>query len=321
MLWTIMGEGADGMNYMPTAETLKLFDGPLTKRELERLQCEKYRELLIENFPQLKFEIDSVPDRDPPDFMVTRGDEIFGMDMKAFALQDRRDGGARLEHLRSELLAIFRRGGLRRCRGLIFHVHFDIINNTGKLKIPSNLRQAAPQLAAAFSRMTVFPEPPVVYPTTNLEHEKRISVFQQEFSVRNKNFCPPYSIEERGDLPEFGLGWYVSGCIRHPKNDFEIETGIGLEFDFNQSLSTRDIKQLLDEAIASHDGDDQAIDELVVIAGGPDTLGQASNDESVFVTAFFDAGLKIDTPKNIKRVAIIEWLHRKIWLAYGFPEG
>ena len=318
MHWSTVGRGPDGTHYMPTAHTLRVFNGRLSKQELERMQCETYRTLLSEKFPLLKFDIDYALEKDPPDFRVTRGGESFGMDMRAFALQDRRDGSARLDQLRSELLKIFRSGGLRRCKGLIFHIHFKILNNAGKLEIPSNLRQAAPHLASAFSRMTVLPEPAVIYPTTNFEHEKRLLEFKKEFSNRNRNFVPPYSIEESGELPDFGLSWYVSGCIANPRNDFEIETDIGIEFNFNQSLTTKDIKKLLDDAIASHD--DPAIEELVIIAGGPNRIGQASNDESVFVSAFFEEGLKIEPPKNIKRVAVVEWLHRKLWLAYGFPE-
>jgi hypothetical protein len=316
--WAIIGYGHDREVYMPTYGTIKVVDGPLEKQDIENLQCEKYQQLLAENFPSLNFCIKSIPDKDPPDFIATRGVEDFSLDMMAFALGERRAGNARLEQLRAELLKIFRAGGLRRCKGLMFTVQFEIVNNAGKLDIPKNLRQVAPRLAAAFSEMTAFPEPSLRYPMTNAEHLRRLQEFQADFYRRNSDFAPPYSLEKGGVISDFGLRWYVAGVILRPKNDFEIETGFGVEFNFNQSLDLAGIKGLLDNAIASHDKPEQRIDELVVIAGGPNRQGEASNDESVFVEAFFDKGLKIEPPKNLKRVAVIDWLKKRIWLAYGF---
>ena len=92
------------------------------------------------------------------------------------------------------------------------------------------------------------------------------------------------------------------------KNSFARECGFNVEHQYLETVTAAEVKCRIEEIIAKHDKCDQGIDELIIVAGGPDRNGDTTADEGMLADTFAVTWKGVvERPKNIGRVVMDNW--------------
>lgn len=286
ILWTST-TGEENLQVSDNTISLLQVDREMTKEELERVQIEHYRDSVRRLKPELAFEIESQSDK--PDFRIRRGTKSLGLDVAALAFTKRRKAVAQFRKVRDELRAAYLNGQLRSCRGLEILLRFS---KEQVVPCPNRISAAISQLIAALETFKIDEQ---VW--SQLDGSKLVMGLEPE----------PFPMGESGSSADGSISWYVVGDM-HAQNSFARECGFNVEHQYLETVTAANVKSRIEEIVAKHDKSDQGIDELVIVAAGPDRYGDTTADEAMLADTFAVTWKGIvENPKNIGRVVMDNW--------------
>ena len=278
--------GAEWLQVSDATVSVLLPSAPLSKRDLELIQVKCYQALAKSKKVDLSFDI--LEHLDKPDFWIGRNGQKVGLDVAAFAFTERREAAAQFRLIKNRLRDAYRAGRLRQCQSINVNLAFK----TDFIPHPEKIERAIAELTDILEGLQ--PDPQL---WSTLDGSKWVL-------GKTPN---PFPMGESGRTSDGNIEWYVTGNTL-PNNSFSIECGFNLEHQYMGTATSMDVKQRLDEIIAQHDKPNQQIDELVIIAGGPDKNGDAVFDEALIASVFVEHWKgKIQPPKNARRVVLLNW--------------
>ncbi len=263
----------------------------MSKLEREYEQALHYMQVANRKYANLAFIIDTQQDR--PDFHILRGGARIGLDVTDFSFRDRRSAAVRFRAVREGLISAYDRGLLRGCRGTGISFSFP------DTKVGSDRRLAAeiPELVEMLNTIEV----------TEAHHAQ----FGKDW-VRGVG-PGPYPMGLEGSTKSGFIKWVVTGTFTGDANlagadSFLTHCGFAVEHIYRQTVGLPQVKAELDRIVSKHDkADDQGIDELLIVAGGPDELGNSIPGDVSLVRWFITEGGKIAAPVRIKRIVLDCW--------------
>lgn len=290
MLPSVLMKTTDGTERLQVSDTticLLTTQDLIDKEKLERHQLEHFNGLAKLLRPDLAVEIISQADR--PDFRVSRGGKLFGLDVAAFAFTARREAVNQFRSLKEHLINAYHRGRLRGCQG----VHIVVAFGDPGTHPPRRLEQATvDELITAFERLTIDSD----------AWERAATPDWVMGRVPN-----PFPMGQTGKTSDGQVEWHVPGLMR-VENNFTKICLFQIEHLYLHTVTKDDVKLRLNEIISKHDQPGQGIDELIIVAGGPDRFGEGVMDESVIANVFINHWKeRIAPPKCIRRVILDNW--------------
>jgi hypothetical protein len=293
----VIAQHDDGTESLQVSDaTIKLLDmtGQISKEELELVQIQRYQSICEALSSPYSFRI--IKQRDRPDFFVERGGKEMGIDVAAFAFNERRRSAAQFWDIKNALRDAYRAGRLRKCRGVEIVLAF-----ADRIPTAANARIPIAELVDAFE-------------TLEVDWEARAKLDGPAWvmgKVEN-----PFPIGQSGSTSDGSIRWYVSG-LGSAKNVFSTECGFNIELQYLATATKNEVKDVLDGIVAKHDKPGQNIDELVIVAGGPDRFGEGTIDESMLATFFVEHWRgEINNPANVKEVILMNWARGTITALY-----
>ena len=265
--------------------------GAMTKQEREHEQALHYMQVADRKYADLAFSIEGQQDR--PDFYIARAGTRIGLDVTDFSFPERRSAAARFRTVRAGLIAAYDRGLLRGCRGIGISLSFP------DTKVGSDKRLAVeiPQLADMLDTIVV----------TEAHHGQ----FGKDWV--DAAGPGPYPMGLEGSTKSGFIKWTVTGIFTGDPNvpgadSFLTHCGFAIEHIYRQTVGLPQVKAELDRVVSKHDKtDDQGIDELLIVAGGPDENGNSIPGDVSMVSWFLSEGGEIAAPTRIKRVVLDCW--------------
>ncbi len=281
-----------------TVFTVVQTDRDLTKPQVERAEVEHYHQLARRKYPDLEFDIDEEtslrPSNASPDFFITRKGRRIGLDVTAYAFSARRGADARFEDVKEALATAYRTGRFRMGERMYVWIRF------GKRDI--DLKQIKPDLAELIDQLDR------IVITPNIE----AWMIQSDISGP-----APYPLNQGGTTSSGAIEWGVEsiiplgGFMLGPESDwFHQECRFQIKHLFADAKSPAEIAEELDRIVSKHDKQkpaDQHIDELLIVAGGPDRRGRCLPGEAARARSFVGAGGKIAPPLRLTRVVLDCW--------------
>ena len=281
-----------------TVYTVVTTSRPLTKTEVERAEVEHYREVARRRYPRLAFEIEKDaserPSNESPDFFVIRNGRRIGLDVTDYAFSDRRSADARFDKVKQTLAAAYRKGHFR--LGERMHIGLRFTNREID---PRELGQDLDDLIEQLDRIVITPG---------------IEAFLMQGDVMSP---ARYPLNQSGNTSTGAIEWWVqsiipqTGFIPGPQSDwFHQECRFQIEHQYADEKKPSDIADELNRIVAKHDKakpPEQHIDELLIVAGGPDRLGRGLPGEAARVSRFVQTGGKIATPQRLTRIVLDCW--------------
>jgi len=256
----------------------------MTKDELELAQVNHYQNASTKH-PLLSFELIGKGDN-PPDFLIKRGDKKVNLDVTSFS-SNRWGDAARFKTLLDDVREAHRDGRLIGLKDIGFFVSFP----DNKIPGDATLRKIAiPEFIHSLELIA-----------------KKPWVFEDCLKDFDKPGPGPFPMDQAGTTSDGKLSWYVThaGVISWT-NDFIAECGFSIEQSRCTNITLPEITERLDELVKSHDK--ISIEELVVVAGGPDNYGNGYVEEAKLALIFIEEGGKLtNPPQHLKRVVIYNW--------------
>ena len=269
-----------------TTKLLKVFN-PLTKEEHELAQVVHYCGLAFAKYPELAFQLEGIGGN-PPDFLISRGNKEIKLDVVSFSFTQKRAASVRFRTLKQAVLESFRRGELPGLSNINFAVRF--LDNVVLGDIALN--------------KIVIPE--------FIESLKKIGRQSWSIDAFDSNWAGqpgpgPFPMNQEGTTSDNKMKWYVSRVGQTLiDNDFVRECNFNIENNYRTTLNFNDIEQRVMELIQSHD--QPLIEELLIVAGGPDKFGEGFDDEASFASIFISRRKEyFIKPKYLQRIVIDNW--------------
>ena len=258
----------------------------LTKTELEEIQKEHYKNAAASN-PHLAFDECRIGN-DPPDFIIQRGGKNVSLDLAAFSFSDKRGSAIRFKTVQNAVREAFRAGRLNGLKDIGFMVTF------AENRIPGDTtlhRTAIPEFIKSIAAIAKRPW--------------SIDDFPEDWT--DTPGAGPFPMDQSGTSSDGILSWYVIDCgFLPPTNEFAKECGFRVETGNLQSLSLQEISERLMEIVKKHDKPE--IEELLIVAGGPNRHGEGYSDEATFALFFCQKiGKLSEIPRHLQRVIIDNW--------------
>jgi hypothetical protein len=120
---------------------------------------------------------------------------------------------------------------------------------------------------------------------------------------------PPYPLRQRGATADGAIKWYVNGLLGARRSSFSRECGFSIEQMYSHTVTASEVGEQMDKVVERHDHPSQGINELVIVAGGPDRFGDGLVDEGMMAEVFLDRWQgEITPPKSIRRVVLDNWV-------------
>ncbi len=290
MIIMTSSEGAETVSFGDATFTLIEVEKKLEKPELERIQVEHFRKLAQALRPDLAVEIVSPGDR--PDFIVKRGAESFGLDVTELAFTKRRSSAFQFGRFKDDLRRAHDDGRLRGCKGAHIEV-FALPPGSPWIKVQAPILN---ELIDTFETLTI------------------------DFDVWNATDVmspmPDFGMPIEGTTSDGSVQWMVCGSARAP-NSFVRSCGFQVEHAYRHHVTEQDVRARIDELVDGHDDPSQKIDELVIVAGGPDRYGDGLADEALLAHMFAEKWKgEISSPKSIRRVILTNWQANRIHVLY-----
>lgn len=259
----------------------------LNKQDLEKIQLDHYHKSIQVKLPELAFEIEGVGNN-PPDFIISRNGKSYGLDLVALSFTERRKAFRDFSRLKAKVIKEYESGRLRSCHGIEIGVRFS------SEVIPSDryLEKAISDLIEWLDLLKPYPG------------------FMEENNsdwVSQVGKCP-YPLGETGVSRDGFIMWDVVtiGCISD--NYFSRKCQFGIEHIYQETVTAVEIAERVNFLINNHDKSHQNIQELVIVAGGPDEFGEGRADEAAIANIFLKKSKDlVNPPNNIKRVVVDNW--------------
>jgi hypothetical protein len=269
----------------------------LTKQGVELAQVKHFQHHVAE-VQEWAFEIDLAHDR--PDFWIRRGEQRLGLDVAALASTPRRRAADQFRKLKKTLIKAYGRGRLRQCKGIEVQIFFT----TERVPTPQQFEGSVGELIEALERYKV-----------DTQTWQRLD---RDSFMAGAN---PYPMGQTGSSANQLMNWHVSGLIRS-ETLVSISCGFNIEHQYVELASPSKVSADLERIISGHDIVGQGIDELVLVAGGPDIFGEAVAGESMIAELYFGNWKgTISEPACLSRIFVDNWLLGKPRLLFDRSIG
>jgi len=266
-----------------TIQVLQL-EQPLTKTAVEMAQATHFQRQ-VAAIPEWAFTIEHARDR--PDFWIQRNGRRLGLDVAALASTSRRRAADQFRKIKLVLMAAHRRGRLRQCRGIEVQLFFS----TERIPTPQHFDKSAEELIFALEKYSV-------------DAEAWEQIDRNQF-LQGLN---PYPMGQHGESTDKSMNWHVSGLTNN-QTIFSSNCGFNIEHQYTEIASATTFFAQVQRIISSHDVSSQNIDELLLVAGGPDIFGEAIAGESTIAEMYFEKWQgTIKPPAHLSRIYLDNWL-------------
>jgi hypothetical protein len=297
----ILPDNGDGPSAMLPTDIISLMrtDRPMSTPEMDLVQMTQYKRLVSLHWPDMAFEIES--QRERPDFIILRGGQQWGVDMVALTSTSRKAASAQFWQLKERLRCAYQQGRLRQCAGLQFGLRFQ----GNKVPPARMMENAIDELASIFEKFSVTEE--------CLRHlDDPDSVMKAQ----------PFPLGQRGSTVCGKIHWEVAGLFRihpsHPQDSFMRDCKFSVVHWFTDNINCEELAATFDRLIGNHDKEEsQGIDELVIIAGGPDKYGDAVTSEATLASLYREWKPQVTAPKFIKRIVLLDWATSSLEVVFG----
>jgi hypothetical protein len=115
------------------------------------------------------------------------------------------------------------------------------------------------------------------------------------------------------------LNWYVSSYADHPFRGSKLSnlTGFEVEYTHREWTKTAEVERAINERILAKDR--PGMDELLIVAGGPDQAGRQFPAEALLASHLLEKGTPAFVkPEHIKRVFIDVWGADFLYLVHDY---
>lgn len=260
---------------------------------MEFAHLQHFKQLIRSQLPHLHFRLLG-DGPEPPDFVLSRDNSQFGLELTVFATPERRERAAFFSKLHDRLMLAHSKGRLRGLSGM--------------------------KVDLAFGDLGVKP-----FAVTDASFEQLVGAFDQlgkqgRPSISRDATAAPVSAAEwpRG---EAGLiKWYVSAYSNQPFRGSKLSNATGFEVEYTQRqwVKTEGVARAINERISAKDRAGRGIDELLIVAGGPDQAGRAFPAEAMLAYHLLESrSTSIVRPVHIRRVFVDIWGPERLYLVHG----
>jgi hypothetical protein len=264
-----------------------------TKRAMEFAHLQHFKRLIGSQLPHLNFRLigDGL---DPPDFVLSREHSHFGLELTVFATPERRERAAFFSKLHDRLLLAHVKGRLRGLSGIKVDVAFG---DLGEKPFAIN-DDSFEQLVGSFCQ---------------LGKQKRSS--RSRYAATEPVSAAEWPRGEAGSIR-----WYVSAYADTPFRGSKLSNATGFEVEYmhRQWVTTEDVARAINERVSAKDRAGQGVDELLIVAGGPDQAGRAFPAEAMLAYHFLEGrAAPIVRPVHIQRVFVDIWWLDRLYVVHG----
>ena len=268
------------------------FDGEVAKEVLERFHLECFRADHVLEYGRTPWDLVERGE-DPPDFVVQSSEQKHGVDCAALADHHRRLGYVLMDHLRERLVAGADGRDFSGVVGCVLSVWFGptLSDLPPKRWDNSIIEPLLDEIAAC-----------------RVDHEA-VARLNAEISARGfPQVMPP--VVSTGSVGN--IAGFVANVIAGPAEGVRFSTGLGFDVQLSRpaELSAASVLELVQRIVTAHDK--PAIEELILIAGGPDRRGMRyPAEEAIAAFLLSQEGIKV-TAKHLRAVAVHLWFARRI---------
>lgn len=282
----------------PLIETTREMSKPM----LELYQFEHFERALKRNMPALALKLKSAQDR--PDFIARRNGKEVGVDMAAFAFEEWRAAAAQFRRFKESLRDAHRRGRLRTCGPVQVQLSF---RNLG-MPLARLEDKTLDELIAMLEALTVNESTYILMDAVNS--------LGGAATMRDPAWMP-YPLGTSGRLSSGAAEWTCNCLLVPPFCSFVRECGFRVVNSYGHTVTPTELKERFDTLVETHDDPSQGIEELVIVAGGPDKYGDGLPGEAMLAQVFLTKWQgEIAPPKSIRRVFLDIWGPESLHLLY-----
>lgn len=284
--------GESGEVLSPPDEVVQL-PSFATKRAMEFAHLQHFKRQLKSQFPHLQFRLigDGL---DPPDFLISRDGLRFGLELTVFTMPERRERAAFFSKLHDRLLLAYSKGRLRGLSGM--------------------------KVDLSFGELGARP-----FAVDEASFEQLLNAFDQLGKLERPNISSDSAAEPDGisDWPSGKAGlieWYVSIYSNQPLRGSKLSNATGFEVEYTQRqwIKTDDVIRVISERISAKDREGRGVDELLIVAGGPDQAGRVFPAEAMLAHRLLESrATSIVKPLHIQRVFVDIWGLERLYLVHG----
>ena len=282
----MISTGEDGELLSPPDDLIQL-PGFATKRAMEFAHLQHFKRLIKTQLPDLQFRLLG-DGADPPDFLLSRDATKFGLELTVFASAQRRERAAFFWKLHERLLLAYDKGRLRGLSGIKVDLAFGELG-AKPVRVDDELFD---QLIKAFDQLGRQNRPSMA---------RDVEIPSDEWP--NGSVGP--------------LRWYVSSYADHPFRGSKLSniTGFEMEYTHREWTKTADVERAINERIVAKDRG--GVDELLIVAGGPDQAGRQFPAEALLASHLLEKGTPAFVkPAHIQRVFIDVWGTERVYLIH-----
>ncbi len=282
----------------PLIETTRQMSKPM----LELYQFEHFERALQRNMPALALTLVSAQDR--PDFRARRNGKEVGVDMAAFAFDEWRAAAAQFRLFKESLRDAHRRGRLRPCGPVQVQLSFrDLGTPLARLE-----DKILDELIDVFEALTVNESTHILIDAINSLGEAATTMDAAWM---------PYPLWASGQVAGGRAEWLCNCLLVPPFCSFVRECGFRVVNSYGHTVTPAELTKRFDALVETHDDPSQGIEELVIVAGGPDRYGDGLPGEAMLAQVFLTEWRgEIAPPKSIRRVFLDIWGPESLHLLY-----
>lgn len=296
----VIGEHADGSTTTIVPDTvysIAVGERGFTKPEVELTVAEHFREVACRKYPELQFELEKNdvvrPENASPDFFIRRNGKRIGLDVTDYAFSNRRAADDRFEQVKLAFAKAYRSGRFRLGERMSIWLRFANRNIDFK-QIADDMEE----LIGAVDRILITPGIEAWANQSDVIGPARYPFGEGGITRSGLIEWGVESIIPEHLLFAQGAGWFQHEC------KFQIK------HVFSDGKSDAEIAEELNRVVAKHDKlkpPEEHIDELLIVAGGPDRRGRCLLGEAFRAMYFVDQGGGIAPPHRLTRVLLDCW--------------
>lgn len=285
MLEMILAQTASGLRMVPPDDVMQS-PAFASKAAMELAHLQHFERLTRARFGHLQFDVIG-PGTDPPDFLISRSGVRVGLEHTVFAWPERRERAAFFSKLHDRLLDAYGKGRLRGLSGMKVELSFGDLGAR-----PFNVSNALfDELVDSFDEL-----------------------------AKKKRPARSSDSEAQGAWPSgtvSSLTWCVSSYANFPLSGSKLanDTGFDVEYTQRQWTTPANVEQALNDSIAIKD--QAGVDELLIVAGGPDQAGRQFPAEAMLVDYLLG---KLEPsfvrPTYLRRVFVDVWGLERLYLIH-----
>lgn len=256
-----------------------------SKRAMEFAHLQHFKRVcaLVEQYEKYRWRL--VGDgADPPDFVISRRGRVLGLELTAFASDERRKQTRFFGDIQTQFVEEYRKGRLRNLAGIRIEISFSKLGG-----VPSKIsHEVLLELIDGFEALRRLP------------WEKTSSDVKETV---------PFPLSESGTADSGRVTWYVSFLADGPLigHGFSDETGFDVCHSYRGEMAVSEVLWLLEDCIRKKDR--AGNDELLISVSAPALDGRAYVDEGTTLRYALKTewkGLSF-VPIHLQRIFIDIW--------------